>query len=163
MDDAVLLDPHRRDGGVVLAALHPGDEIEHRELALAGAGDVDVGVRQDVVGDRLRVVATHDDRHLGQALLEHLRHLRGEGVEIGQAAHRDDVGPERHCALQQLLVAIHPRQVGEFDEQVVVEARIEDQVDLVAVRLEHRHHVADAQVLDSPVVEENAHIPTQLV
>src|SRR5206468_12902083 len=42
VDGAVLLDPEGRDGGVVLAALHPANQREKRDLTLPGAHHVDV-------------------------------------------------------------------------------------------------------------------------
>src|SRR5262249_35818269 len=44
-----------------------------------------------------------------------------------------------------------------LEKEVVVEAGIEDEADLVPMRLQHGHEVADAQVLDPAVVEENPH------
>jgi hypothetical protein len=76
---------------------------------------------------------------------------------VGETAHRDDVGAECDRPLEQRFVAVHPGEVRRLDEQVVVQTGVEDQVDVVAVRLEHRHHVAHAEILDAPVVEENAH------
>ena len=58
MDDPVLLDPERRDVGVVLARLHAARELDHRDLALTDADHVDVRVLEDVVWQRLRVMAT---------------------------------------------------------------------------------------------------------
>src|SRR6185503_19293810 len=94
---------------------------------------------------------------LPERLLELLGHLRGEGPEVGQRTHRDQIGIERLCPLEHGLVAVHPGEVRRLQEEVVVEARVENEVDLVSVRLDHGHEVSDPEVLDAPVVEENAH------
>ena len=54
-------------------------------------------------------------------------------------------------------MAVQPRQAGRLHEEVVVESGVEDEVDLVAVVPEYRHQVADPEVLDAPVVEEDTH------
>src|SRR5262249_15023018 len=120
------------------------------------ARHVDVRVLEAVVRERLRMVAAEHDRRADR-LLQLLGHLLREGPEVGERAHRDEIRLEGPGALEESLVAIQPREVWGLEKEVVVEAGVEDQVDLVAVRLEHRHAVADTQVLDAPVVEEDAH------
>ena len=113
-------------------------------------------VVEDVAGQRLRVMAADEDRD-PDLLLELLGHLRHEGVEVREAAHGDEIGLEGDGALEEGLVPVEPGEMGCLEEEVVVEAGVEDQVDRVPVVLEHRHQVADAQVLDAAVVEQDAH------
>jgi hypothetical protein len=88
------------------------------------------GFCEDVVGQRLRVMAADEDR-LAERLLELLGHLRRERPEVRERADRDEVRVERLRALEQRLVAVHPREMRRLQEEVVVETRVEDQVDLV--------------------------------
>ena len=64
---------------------------------------------------------------------------------------------------------VQPREVRCLQEEVVIETGIEDQVDVVPMVLEHRHEIADPQILDAAIVEEYTHpglyptLPLQLV
>ena len=103
------------------------------------------------------MVAPDDDRDADRGL-ELLGHLLGERPEVGEDTHRDEIGLEGDGALEEGLVAVQPGEVRRLQVEVVVETGVEDEVDGVTVMLEHRHEVADAQVLDAPVVEEDTHL-----
>ena len=101
------------------------------------------------------VPAGHDRN--AQLLLEPTAPTPDERVEIGQERDADQVRPEGPRALHERLVSVEPAQCRGPEEEIVVEAGVEEQVDLVPVVLEHRHQVAHAQRLDSPVVEQDTH------
>jgi hypothetical protein len=67
-------------------------DLGGRALALADGDGIDTGIGEDeVVGHQRRVMAAHDDRKIGPALLDEARDLEG-GVDVGRegAADADD-------------------------------------------------------------------------